>query len=287
MKLQTYRIMLRNRLAQAGIATADLDARILIQHGAKIESCVFLTNPAYMLSKAALATIDNFITRRLMGEPVAMITGERGFWDLKIKVTADVLEPRPDSETLIELILDYITQKACNNDKLQRYNILDCGTGSGCLLLALLQSLPNSTGCGLDISAPALKVASQNAQRNGLQARSQFVQSNWFSQWHDKVDIIVANPPYIPRHMLVSLANTVKDYDPLIALDGGDDGLDAYRVIANQAGCHLNPNGILALEFGQGQSYAIETLFSAHDWRVLAVRKDLQNMERAMILTLK
>ena len=224
-----------------------------------------------LLEKAA--TSDNelqaFIKRRLAGEPLAKIIGKKGFWKDEFIVSKDVLDPRPDSETLIEAVLSKFP------DKTEPLRILDLGTGSGCLLLSLLGEYKNATGIGLDISEKALEIARQNAHT----CRTTFVQRDMRKDLSDlgRFDIMVSNPPYIPTAEIQTLERDVKDYDPILALDGGADGLDFYRTLAKQ---HLAPT--LFIEIGKDQEQQIIPLFEQEGWKFAQSWKDLGGITRVL-----
>jgi len=213
--------------------------------------------------------LNSFIKRRLAGEPVAKIIGRKGFWKNDFVVSKDVLDPRPDSETLIEAVLEKFPDK----DKTLR--ILDLGTGSGCLLLSLLGEYKNATGVGIDISEKALAIANQN---KGDQA-AKFIQCDMRQDLSDlgQFDIMISNPPYIPTAEIQTLATDVKDYDPILALDGGADGLDFYRALAKQ---HLAPH--LFIEIGKDQESQIIPIFEQQGWHFTQSWKDLGGITRIL-----
>jgi release factor glutamine methyltransferase len=221
--------------------------------------------------------------RRLRHEPVARIFGRKEFWNLTLTVTPDVLVPRPETETVVEAALDAAVRDALQMEKLR---ILDIGTGSGALLLALLSELPHAVGTGTDISTAALAVARANAERNDLSDRCSFVACDIAAGLKGPFDLIVSNPPYIARRDIARLAPDVRDYDPPLALDGGDDGLGAYRAIAAQAPGLLAPGGRLIVELGAGQEVAVRALFTKAGLTVAPAHDDLAGIPRALIATL-
>ena len=224
----------------------------------------------------AAATSDDelkaFINRRATGEPVAKIIGKKGFWKDEFIVSKDVLDPRPDSETLIEAVLSKFP------DKTEPLRILDLGTGSGCLLLSLLGEYKNDTGVGIDISEKALEIARQNAHT----CRATFVRRDMRQDLSDlgRFDIMVSNPPYIPTAEIQTLERDVKDYDPMLALDGGADGLDFYHALSKQ---HLAP--ALFIEIGKDQEKQIIPLFEQEGWRFVQSWKDLGGIIRVLYFT--
>jgi release factor glutamine methyltransferase len=262
---------------EAELVTPELDARVLL---AKLTDQTSAQIPISGdgLNKAQVAKLDQWRARRLKHESVARITGKRGFWTLDLEVSVATLEPRPDSETLVEAALERLGNR--RNEKLK---ILDLGTGTGALLLAFLSECKNAFGIGVDISSGAVQTAKRNAGANQLAARAQFVCGNWFDAFGAKFDLIVANPPYIPTAALQELGPEVRLYDPIWALDGGPDGLQSYRAIAAQARSFLNQDGIILLEVGYDQSEAVALLFGACGYRHLTTKCDLSGHRRALI----
>ena len=242
---------LTERFERAGLDEARADARQLIAFGINKQPVFLRMNPDYEIAPDDLAKIQAFAERRLKREPVSKIIQTRGFWRLDFKVTADVLDPRPDSETLIEEALKIF------KDKTASLKILDLGTGSGCLAQALLCEYVNATAVGLDSSGKALVVAAENAVTNGLKDRFSPVLADWNVDGWEKdlgtFDLIIANPPYIAEKEKAGLAPEVVDYDPAQALFAGDDGLDACRKIAPVLPRLLNRGGVFITEFGRGQ----------------------------------
>lgn len=277
--LAQARRALADRLAQAGIESAEADARLLIAHALDIERATVTTHGERVLSDRELAAIEALATRRLRREPVARIIGAREFWSLLLTVTPDVLVPRPDTETVIEAALDILSREAT---QLESLRVLDIGTGSGALLLALLSELPNATGTGTDISAAALDVARANARRHALDTRSSFVACDIAAGVQGRFDLIVSNPPYVARGDLAKLDADVRDYDPELALDGGDDGLDCYRAIAADAPRLLADGGRLIVELGVGQEPAVRKVLTAAGLAPGTAYKDLAGIPRAL-----
>jgi release factor glutamine methyltransferase len=262
-----------------GIAEANADARVLLGHALHLERAQLLAQSDRLLEAREVNAISSLAARRLTREPVARILGVKEFWSLPLAVTPDVLVPRPETETLVEAALDTALR---NGLRLEKLRVLDIGTGSGALLLALLSELPNATGIGTDISAAALDVARANAQRNRLAERCRFVACNVADSVIGAFDLIVANPPYIRTGDIAGLEPEVREYDPKLALDGGDDGLDGYRAIAAAANHLLAPGGRLIVELGVGQEAAVRTLFTKAGLTVAAARKDLAGIPRAL-----
>jgi release factor glutamine methyltransferase len=263
----------------AGVEDAEIDARALLGHALELDRAQLISQSHRILEAREIEVASALAARRLKREPVARIVGRKEFWDQMLQVTPDVLVPRPETETLVEAALDFVVRGGLRMEKLR---ILDIGTGSGALLLALLGELPNATGIGTDISAGALEVARGNAERNGLAARSSFVECNIGEGVQGLFDLIVSNPPYIPRGDIAALLPEVRDYDPVVALDGGADGLDAYRAIATEARRLLAPGGRLIVELGMGQEPAVRALFTKAGFSVGEARRDLAGIPRAL-----
>lgn len=263
----------------AGIEDPQIDARILIGHALRLGRAQLMAHGDRVLEAREAAAIAALAARRLKHEPVARILGRKEFWNLTLDVGPDVLVPRPETETVVEAALDFVVRGGLRLEKLR---ILDIGTGTGALLLALLQELPNATGVGTDISEAALAIARGNAERNGLAARCSFVACNIADGVSGRFDIVVSNPPYIPRAEIETLEPDVRDYDPRLALDGGADGLDAYRAIAAEARRLLGPGARLFVELGAGQESAVHALFSAAGLTVNAARPDLAGIPRSL-----
>ena len=224
------------------------------------------------------AELASFIQRRQQGEPVFKILGHRGFWSLDLKVSYDTLDPRPDSETLIETILRLLP------DKTQPLHILDLGTGTGCLLLALLSEYSNATGVGIDVSEAALKIARENGE---ICSRASFLQKDWNKVgWTDHLgtfDVVISNPPYIPTEEISKLDKEVREYDPKIALDGGIDGLDAYRRLVKDTPVLLEKGGLLVFEIGTGQEKAVLELAKKHGFEFVMSVPDLNKIIRCLV----
>jgi release factor glutamine methyltransferase len=270
---------LSNTFAASGLEDAEADARILIGAALNLDHASLASRGDLTIAEADAERIEGFAARRLAFEPVARILGEKEFWSLALRVTPAVLVPRPDTETLVELALDHVLAGGLRKERLR---VLDIGVGSGAILLALLSELPNATGLGIDISFDALSVARDNAQRHGLDARCQFVETNFTGALSGPFDLIVSNPPYIARAEIEQLAADVRDYDPALALDGGFDGLDAYRAIIADAARLLAPGGRLVLELGLGQGSPVASLIEAGGLTVRGRRNDLVGIERAI-----
>lgn len=265
----------------SGAESPQLDARVLAGHALGIDRARLVVDSERLLDAHEIDAIDALAARRIAHEPVARILGTREFWSLPLLVDGAVLVPRPDSETIVEAALDAVT---AGGGRRRALRILDIGTGSGALLLALLTELPAADGTGTDISETALAVARSNAARLALDARCRFVACDIASGVEGPFDLVVSNPPYIASGEIATLAPDVRDYDPRIALDGGADGLAAYRAIAAAASRLLAPGGTLVLELGTGQEAAVTQLLTSAGLAVpRAARKDLGGIARALL----
>lgn len=267
-------------LRARGFDTPELDARLLVGHALGLDHTALATGAARALSEDDAKTVAALAARRLAHEPVARILGHKEFWGLSLQITPAVLVPRPDSETVVEAALAAVTR---NGGRSRSLRIADLGVGSGALLLALLSELPNAAGVGTDRSLLALETASANAARLALSARVSFVACDYGAALAGGYDVVVSNPPYVPTNHIATLAPEVRDFEPRAALDGGNDGLDAYRAIALDAGRLLAPRGTLVLELGIGQGEMVQGLLSAAGLAVeWPPRADLGGVPRAL-----
>jgi release factor glutamine methyltransferase len=244
----------------ASVDSADLDARILVGSVLGLDLTGLIAAAARTLTYGEAELLEDFGRRRIAGEPVARIIGAKEFWGLSLRLSPATLVPRPDSETVVEAALEVLrAESRCDS----RLRIADLGTGSGAILLALLSELPNAFGVGTDISVPALRTARDNAGQLRLAARAAFLACDYAAALSRPFDLIVSNPPYIRSAQIASLDAEVRDHDPHRALDGGFDGLDAYRRIAPEATRLLAPGGALVMEVGHGQSGDVQKLMTA------------------------
>jgi release factor glutamine methyltransferase len=278
--VETARRALTAQLQSAAIESAELDARILTGHALGLDLTGLISAAQRQLTPDESARLEEFAGRRLAGEPVARILGEKEFWGLPLRLSSATLVPRPDTETVVELALELLRAGGGLDRPLR---IADLGTGSGAILLALLSELPAAQGFGTDISQAALHTASANAARAGLSERATFVACDYASGLTGPFDLIVSNPPYIRSADIGGLAAEVRNHDPLAALDGGADGLDAYRALIPQAARLLAPGGSLVVEAGQGQGGPIETFMTnAGLTPATAPKADLAGIPRAV-----
>ena len=272
----------RGVLEHADIDGWDVEARLLCEWATGLDRLAFVTRADSELSEDAWATLSDALAKRLSGMPVYRIIGSRAFHGLELKLSPDTLDPRADTEALVDLVLANIRRMHLEHDPLA---ILDLGTGTGAIGLALLSQLPNAHATLTDVSPGALATAMDNAQSNGLGPRTSGIVSDWFADVKGKFDIIVSNPPYIKTADIGALDREVREHDPLRALVGGADGLEPYRVIAAKAHAHLRKGGLVAVEFGFDQMKQVNSIFAANGWEDGELRKDLGNRDRALLFT--
>jgi release factor glutamine methyltransferase len=259
------------RLTAAGLPDAARDARLLMAHALEISADRVMLALHDPLPKAAAMRLEEAVTARLARQPVSQITGQRQFWGRSFRVTRDVLDPRPETETLVAEALAAPFSR-----------ILDLGTGSGAILLTLLAERSGATGIATDLSDAALEVARGNAVALGLTDRASFLQGDWFAPISGRFDLIVSNPPYIAADEMAGLSPEVREWEPHLALTPGGDGLDAYRSIAAGARDHLLPQGRLLVEIGPTQGAAVAALFTAAGLAQARILADLDNRHRVV-----
>jgi release factor glutamine methyltransferase len=270
---------LAQQLRAAGIDSANTDARILIGHALSLDHtalAVAADRPLDVKEREAIAALAR---RRLAREPVARVVGSKEFWNLRLRISASTLVPRPETETVVEVALAAIE---ANGPRTRALRIADFGTGSGALLLALLSELPNASGVGTDTSLDALVTARANARRLGIM-RAAFVAGDMASPLGAAFDLIVSNPPYIASEEIAALAPEVRAFDPRSALDGGPDGLDCYRSLTASAPALLRPGGVLVVEIGAGQADAVARLFSTAGLALEPPQPDLNGTPRVLL----
>lgn len=271
----------RRRLAQSfrqhGLDSPELDARLLVGHALGLSHAGLASAASRTLTAAEAEAVAVLAGRRLAHEPVARILGEKEFWGLALRLNGDTLVPRPETETVVEAALDALAGR-----RGEPLRIADLGTGSGALLVALLSECPAAFGVGTDVSLSALGCARDNARALGLAGRAGFVACDQGTALDNAFDLVVANPPYVRRDELMTLQPEVRVFDPPRALDGGADGLDAYRAIAADARRLLTPEGVIVVELGRGQGSAVAALFAAAGLAVGRPRHDLSGVARAL-----
>jgi release factor glutamine methyltransferase len=270
---------LADAFRRADMDTPDLDARVLIGHALALDHAGLVSAAARTLSGEETAAIEAIAARRLAGEPVARIVGWKEFWGLPLRLAAATLVPRPETELVVETALAALDAQGLHRQPLR---IADIGTGSGALLLALLSELPRAFAVGTDISAAALAVARANARALGLSERAGFVMCELGVALAGGFDLIVSNPPYVRSHDIAGLPREVRNHDPILALDGGTDGLHCYRAIASDADRLLGRRGHLVVELGAGAAADVAGLFRAVGLAPGRPRADLAGVARAL-----
>lgn len=269
---------LRRAFAEAGLDSPALDARVLLSEALGIEPAALAARPEAPINPEDAARVRGWMARRLAREPVARIVGQWEFWGLPFVLAPETLVPRPDTETVVAAALRRVL------DRRAPLRLLDLGTGSGCLLVALLSELPNAAGIGLDRSPGALRAARANARLNGVGGRAAFAASDWGAALNARFDLIVSNPPYVRSAAVADLAPEVRTHDPTAALDGGPDGLSAYRIILGDARRLLASGGLLVVEIGSDQEDAVRALAASQALSVLEAAKDLSGRARVLAL---
>jgi release factor glutamine methyltransferase len=271
----------KQRLTDGGIDSPVIDARLLLEAAADASRIDIVTDPYRELTAEQTATLDGYVERRLRREPVSHILGRKGFWKVMLSVNNQVLTPRPDTEVIVDLVLKRTTEH-------QAFNLLDLGVGSGAIILSILAERPAAKGLGIDISSEALAVARENAANLDLNNQVALLRGDWTGGLADEnFDIVVSNPPYIASDEIETLEPEVRDHEPRLALDGGPDGLDPYRILAPEILRVLKPGGLFAVEIGHTQSKDVEALFEAAGGLDVWTIKDLSDRDRVVTGTKK
>ncbi len=278
MKISDALLKAKDDLDASGVSNGKLDSLILLSHTIFFSKEQIIFNPNFELNLEQQKSFFDLIARRVKREPTSQIIGKREFFGEEFFISKDVLDPRPDSESLIELVLKNFS------DKTQNFRILELGVGSGCLIITLLKAYKEACGVGIDISEMALKICQKNSEIHHVQNRLQLQKSDLFTMINlsEKFDLIISNPPYISSQEIQTLEPEVRIYEPRTALDGGIDGLNFYRKIAAEAKNFLAKNGKMALEIGFGQREAVVEIFTANKFSFLESRQDLSGIERAL-----
>ncbi len=278
MTLSDFLQTIRTELEQGNVETPSLDARTIVKARLGLSDADIIAKPDLEISSKQQKQIERDVKDRIAGKPVSKILGQKEFWGLDFKVTAETLSPRPETEILIEAVLDFVT------DKDQPLNILDLGTGTGCIPIALLKELPNTRAVAVDLSEAALDVARENARAHGVEDRIEFIQSDWFENVPEQMrfDVVTSNPPYIANPDLKSLPKEVKNHDPILSLDGGADGLEPYKIIFDQLTHRLKEGGHAFFEFGSGQRESLERLVRDSHTNPVRVIPDLAGIDRVL-----
>ncbi|MGI9170529.1 MAG: peptide chain release factor N(5)-glutamine methyltransferase [Caulobacteraceae bacterium] len=266
----------QQRLAAAGVDSPAIDARLLVEAASGASRAEIIADPHRPLTADQSDALQTYLARRERREPVSHILGVKGFWKIMLRVTPGVLTPRPDTETLLDVVLPMFPAE-------RRFSMLDLGVGSGAILLAILAERPGATGLGVDLSEDALAVARENAANLGLAGRAALLRGDWTAGLGDDgFDLVVSNPPYVATSELATLAPEVRDHEPRLALDGGPDGLGAYRALAPQILRVLRPGGVFAVEIGTGQQGAVECLFRRAGAVEVRTGRDLSDRDRVV-----
>ncbi|WP_312162277.1 peptide chain release factor N(5)-glutamine methyltransferase [Phenylobacterium sp.] len=267
----------KTRLEAVGLTGPVIDARLLVEAAADATRADIVTDPHRALTPQQEARLADYVSRRERREPVSHILGRKGFWKVMLAVNADVLTPRPETEVIVDYVLKQFPEQMA-------FDILDLGVGSGAIILSILAERPAAKGLATDISDEALAVARENAANLGLAGRVAFARGDWTAGLQDaSFDVVVSNPPYIASKVIETLDPEVKHFDPRIALDGGDDGLDAYRHLAPEIMRVLKPGGLFAVEIGYDQKEPVEALFTAAGGSEVWTIKDLSTHDRVVV----
>ena len=280
MDLDGFYQIAKQKFSDSAIETPDLDAKLLIQAVTGLNDVDFITLSDKKLTNAQIKQIEAFLERRITGEPVSRILSVREFWGLEFEVSPDTLDPRADTETLIEAALKWVYREGRGNDALK---IIDLGTGTGCIPIALLSELPNASAIGVDISEKALKIARNNAEKHKMSSRVEFVKGDWLDGFDgESFDLIVSNPPYITNQDIENLSIEVKNHDPILALSGGNDGLDCYKKIIFQLKNKLNGKNRAFLEIGFGQLESLARLVDESNLLLCDSEADIAGIPRVV-----
>ena len=262
-------------LAEGGIETNSLDARIILREIFNFDEKELILNSDLILSESKISKVQKIITRRLNFEPVSKIFGKRDFYNSTFSISDYVLDPRPETENIVEIANNFILEKGYES-------FIDLGTGSGCIILSILKENKNLTAVGVDISIDAIDIAKKNSKDMNLEKRSSFLVSNWLSSIYNSYDLIISNPPYIPSDEIITLSKTVKNFDPLISLDGGQDGLKCYKEIAQDINRVINKNGRVILEIGYNQAHDVIKIFESKEFKLLKIYNDINGLNRIL-----
>lgn len=273
--LRNVYLKTRDQLRSSGVDNPDFVARDLIKRAVDVADIDIILVSEQEVYAGKVQEINECLKRHISGEPVSRIFGEREFWGLPFRVTPDVLDPRPDTETIVDVALKQFIGRPPER-------ILDLGTGTGCLIVSLLTEWPLADGVATDVSEKALAVAKENAKKHNVDKRLKLLESDWFESVKGKFDVIVSNPPYISNQEIPNLPVAVKEYDPILALDGGNDGLDCYRKIISGLKTHLKDDGICFLEIGYSQAEDVTRLVEDSGLFVKEVHPDMAGIPRVV-----
>ena len=275
MILSEIKKKLSKNFSISGIETSELDARLILKEILSFDDKELIINENYNIPERFIKEIFAIGERRLKGEPISKIFKKRNFYKSTFIISNDVLDPRPETELIVEIANNFIKKNEVKN-------ILDLGTGSGCILLSILKENKMINGLGIDLSKEAINIAQKNSKKLQLDKQSNFLISNWMEAINFKYDIVVSNPPYIASKEIEKLSKEVKNFDPFLSLDGGDDGLNCYRVIVEDLKRVINKNAIIIIEIGCNQSNSVEEIFKNNDFKLLKKYNDINGLDRVL-----
>ena len=275
MILKEIQRKLCNNFSIFGIETPELDARIILKEVLSLDDKDLILKESLDIPNELIEKIIAIESRRLNGEPISKIFKKRDFYNSTFLISNDVLDPRPETELIVEIANNYI-------DKNEVKNILDLGTGSGCILLSILKENKMINGLGIDLSKDAISIAKQNSKKLNLETQSNFLISNWMSSVNYKYDLVVSNPPYIASEDIKKLSKSVKIYDPILSLDGGDDGLNSYRLIASDLKRVVSKNALIIIEIGYNQSLQVIEIFKKNNFKLIKKYNDINGLDRVL-----
>ena len=275
MILKEIQRKLCNNFSTIGIETPELDARIILKEVLSLDDKDLILKESLDIPEEMIEKIITIESRRLCGEPISKIFKKRDFYNSTFVISNDVLDPRPETELIVEIANNYINKNEVKN-------ILDLGTGSGCILLSILKENRMINGLGIDLSKEAISIAKQNSKKLNLETQSNFLVSNWMSSVNYKYDLVVSNPPYIASEDIKKLSKSVKIYDPILSLDGGDDGLNSYRLIASDLKRIISMNALIIIEIGYNQSLQVIDIFKKNDFKLIKKYNDINGLDRVL-----
>lgn len=275
MFLSDLQTAITKKLFDSGIETSSLDSRIILKEVFCFDEKELILNSQLIVPDNKINEVDKILSRRVSGEPVSKIFGKRDFYKSTFLISKDVLDPRPETELIIEIANNFILDEGYKN-------FIDLGTGSGCIILSILKDNKNLSALGIDISFKAINIAQKNSMNLNLEKQATFIVSNWLSPISDFYDLIISNPPYIPSKDIDTLANNVKNYDPLLSLDGGDDGLKCYREIAEDINRIISKKGRVILEIGFNQAMNVIKIFESKEFMFLDKYTDINGLDRIL-----
>ena len=275
MILKEIQRKLCNNFSTIGIETPELDARIILKEVLSLDDKDLILKESLDIPEEMIEKIITIESRRLNGEPISKIFKKRDFYNSTFVISNDVLDPRPETELIVEIANNYINKNEVKN-------ILDLGTGSGCILLSILNENRMINGLGIDLSKEAISIAKQNSKKLNLEIQSNFLISNWMSSLNYKYDLVVSNPPYIASEDIKKLSKSVKIYDPILSLDGGDDGLNSYRLIASDLKRIISMNALIIIEIGYNQSLQVIDIFKKNNFKLIKKYNDINGLDRVL-----